>query len=214
MPFDPTTLDSRADATCGLLVHIFDSQKIVDEVWSSYEEMCRTPLAQGLGIKPREMRPDDRARVTFELLCFCAFVVMTDAVPKRIVRRRALFGTTPDTEAIDAFNRSLLKAMESHCRHLGLDKVREIVVTAITPEFQFGLGDSQDCAKRIAVYAQSAAAKIHAARRLEKLLPDAVDPDNYPIVQIVAARFAPRLASLSREALRLAFDDPGQSVTA
>jgi hypothetical protein len=203
MTFNEITLAERAEVTADLLVEAFTDAELLESVWSSYETICKEALFK-FGVQPRKLGQDDRTHLSFELLCFSVFLVMGQEVPKFIVRRRLLLGSAPDDEGIRYFNGKLLEHLESHFVRQGATSVREVIVTAITPNMQFGLGEPLNCAKRIASYVHSGSS-LKAADRFAQHIAYAVDPKNYVALKMLGMAYVEQIVDLTRGVLSSVF---------
>jgi len=180
---DNNVLIEKAKATADLLVETM--VEFPESIYSTYEEVLSEAPAKS-EIQPREFSQSDFKRVLFEVLCFATYIIMGQEVPKFIVRRRYILGSTPDAEGIKYYNEKLFNYLQEYFENLKFGTIREIVITAMTPDIQFGLGEPLNAAKRVASYVQSGAS-LKAAKLFAQYLAYAVDAENYIFTKILGA---------------------------
>lgn len=203
MTFDYDTLNRKAEETCVLLVQRIQEGQVVETLWSAYEQICRDVLAR-FRVRPRKLTPTHRKGVSFEILCFSAFIVMGQEAPKFILRKRFLLGNQPDVKAIRYFNTKLMEHLDSYFSREGLGALREVVITAATPDIQFGDGEPLNCAKRIQSYLRSGSS-IKGAELFGENLALSLDPQNYAVLKILGMKGVEFVVGLVRAVLSAVF---------
>lgn len=197
-------LVEKARATCDLLIQVVIEAELIENICLTYEEVCDETLAR-FEVQPRELDQDDLNCLLFEILCFATFIIMGQEAPKFIVQKRLLFFNTPDAEDIQYFNSKLLERLQEHFDIQKLGTIREVVLTAITPDSQFGLGEPPNAAKRIASYVRSGSS-VKAAQLFAQYVAYAVDPENYPVLKIIGMKFVEPIVDLVRIVLEAVFE--------
>ena len=127
--------------------------KTVEGLWSAFEDFCSDQRIKA-NIIPGKLGSDTRNRINFELLCYSLFRVMGEEAP-RIIRKRKLFGSKPDDDGIRFFNEKLLDNFITYCNQRGITTLREIELTSVSPEIEFGLGENIDIVARLGFYIQT-----------------------------------------------------------
>lgn len=203
MTFNQSELDAKAVTTGNLLIVAIFESKLIEGICETYEQVCRETLAR-FEVVPKELGDDDYKRLLFEVICFATFIIMGQEVPKHIVRTRALLTTEPDAEGIRHFNDKLLDRLSHHLEGQGFAWLREVVVTAISPNIQFGLGEPLNAAKRIADYLEGGSS-LQAAKLFSQYVAYAIDPDQYVALTIIGMGWVESIIDLTRIVLKAVF---------
>lgn len=204
MTFDNSILSEKARATADLLVQMV-FEELIGNICSTYDEICSEKLSR-FDVQPRKLGQDDLKRLSFEILCFAVFIIMEQEVRKFIVRKRLLLGNTPDTEGIQFYNSKLLDRLEEYFKAQKFGTIQEVVITAITPDIQFGLGEPLNAAKRISSYVQSKSS-VKAAELFAEYVAYAVDPENYVILKVIGMTHVELVIDLVRLVLKAVFKE-------
>lgn len=198
-----SNLYEPAKATADLLIQAVLESKLIENIWSAYEQVCNETLAR-FGVQPRKLGEDDCKRILFELACFSAFLIMGQEVPKFIVRKRFLLGNAPDAEGVRYYNGKLLECLESHFESAKFGTVLEVTITAITPDIQFGLGEPLNVPKRIASYVKLGSS-VEGAKLFAQYLAYAIDSENYVAIKIIGMNYVESIVGVVRLVLKTVF---------
>ena len=205
MAFSESELDTKAIATGDLLIQaIFESQTI-EQICQTYEQVTRE-MQTRFGEAPKLLGEDDLKRLFFEVLCFAAFIIMSQEVPKYLVFTRTSGDFEPDSESVRYFNGKLLDRLAHHLESQGFSRLREVVPTAVTPDIQFGLGEPLAIGRRIYSYFESDSS-WKAAGLFSQYVAHAVDPLQSATLTMIGIRSVRPVVELTRFVLKAVFKD-------
>jgi hypothetical protein len=205
MSFDNNTLSHKAKVTADLLIQAVLESELIENIWSSYEKACVEMLAR-FDVQPREIDQDDLKRLLFEVLCFSAFLIMGQEICKFIVQRRPLLESNPNSEGIRYYNGKLLERLKEYFEAQKFGAIREVIATAITPDIQFGLGESLDATKRISDYVQSGSS-LKGAELFAHYVAFAIGPQHGVVLKPIWMAYVESIVDLVRLVLKAVFEE-------
>jgi len=203
MPIDRAELAAKAETAAILIIEGLLEVDLIEELCEAYQQACNDTLRR-LDLESRKLTKKDLTRLFLECVCYAAYVAIDQEVAKCLNRRRLLVRKEPDREAIGYFATVFLNSLDMHIDEPKFGTVREIVVTATTPEVLFSEGDPIEVRERVASYT-AAGESENAVRLFAQRIALALDPENYPIAQVVGLAFAEPTGRLVRAVLKQVF---------
>jgi hypothetical protein len=197
-------IEDISDTHVRLIQKIVVQQSVVDVIVEAYDRFINGDEAQRLGIERAKNDQDTRLRLTFEVLCFAAFLSRAPAAD--FFTELRWFKKKPNVELLTLYYTELSRALHSFCEREGLHKLREIVVVSIKPEIKFGLGDLLDAKRRYSEYQAGQLREL--GSELEffgKNIGKALDPKHYPILELIGGVCGKPLLELAAMVTKQAF---------
>lgn len=204
MTFSQQKLHAKAAATGDLLIHAIFEAKLIEAICETYDHVCRDEKLAHLRLVPKELGDDDLKRLAFEIICFAAFIIMSQEVSKHVVPTRTARSAGPDAEGIRYFNGRLLDRLVGHLERAGFSQVRGVVPTTISPEIEFGVGEALNATTRIHAYVKTDS-HGEAAKLFSHFVAHAIDPDRYAALTIIGMNSVGPIVDLTRIVLKAAF---------
>ena len=186
-----SVLQHQARALASSLLEQLIQARLLESIWSSYDEACKGPLAR-FGVQARLMEAEDRERLRFEVCCFAAYILMGQEVPKMLGRDqpRIKFFNTIFGEALV----TRLSASDGRCK---------IVLASPTPSLQDDDRPTLELGRRIADYLGLGTPESVTAFFGAKIT-DVLDA-HQPILTVITVSYIEPIVVLARSALDKTF---------
>lgn len=195
----PTTkdLDSlAADVVLGIDQFLLD-QKIIDTILDTYKKVCRSDSTRRLDILEKTITDEMVLRLRFECLCFSVFFASLQS--SKYLSNQG---------SIELFADAIAAALVVHSKNAGMSELCEITLVAIEPELTFGFGELVSPLDRLEEYRASfMEAQGSEVEHFGKWIGKALDPPNYPLLEIIGGNFGEILLRLSDVVIAHVFKD-------
>lgn len=199
-------LDHLASDVVRRIDHCLNDQKIIESVVDTYRQVCRTDNVHRLGVCEKEIDREVWFRLRFECLCFCVFCVALQAT--KYLRSNVWILKKRNQRLVESFHGAIGVALIKLCTDAGMNRLRDLKLTAIEPKPTFVLGDHLDPITRLDEYLT--AHKEDRGSELErfgKWVGKALDAPNYPLFEMIGGHFGRPLAELSDYAIEGALQE-------
>jgi hypothetical protein len=193
MELDDNALEEKAGRTINLLIKEIIGN-VLSDVIRTYQEEIIKPLNEILDIKEeaKKFEEDDLIRISFELICFAAFVIMLREAPK-VITKRTLFHRTPDAEKVSHYNEKLLDHLDEYFTEHDFIKIREIIMTGINPDaLEYGFAELLGAEYRLKQYSDTFIkfGMDSAIRWFTTKFAHAIEPKNFAVILPIAITYA------------------------
>ena len=203
MKFSRKELRKKAKDTFILILYGLEEAKLVESVCQAYKEFCNSEDGKQLGIKERELADEDYKRLFFEFLCFSSHIVMGRAIHAYIDEEDKIYREGGFSK--DYFNEQYYGYLEEYIDKNSYTNINEFIYREFSPKLSYRYGDYLDLTKRLKTYLKAGSFKEefdnftwHVAL--------ALDPLNYSITSIIAAKNAKIVVEVVDITLRAIFE--------
>lgn len=197
MGFDNKVLDRKALATFRALLKGVREAQLVESLCSAGEKTL-SDMSDKFGIQRHRIDQDDRTRLSFEIVCFASFLIMSQEIPKLIIRKDASGVATADNDGIQYFNARFLEHLEqANATFMESTPVMEVLLT--------GIGEQPlSFARRMRQHVESSTreSEVNVFSRQIALV---LARENHVLLKALCMGYVETIADLARGVLKTAF---------
>jgi len=182
----------KALNTLRVLNYLLNNLKLEKTIYFTYRQGCSEALQE-----PRSFIKEDWRRIKFEILCFAVSTCLLNVGPIYFADKK---------EEFSIYNAALQDHLYKYLRQKKITKTREFIIKEITPILKYGYGEYLNPYNRISEYARRESDESYIKLFTMKMA-TTIDPDNYPIGEIVTGSFLELILNVVKGALDSVFQE-------
>lgn len=205
--YSQSELDIKAKATVLSIDRYLAHYNVIQDIGVAYNKVCASTKAQKQTTGARKITEGVKLRLTFEMLCYIAF--LTSKIIPKYASKRGLIRKKTNYELASYFNNQVAKYLLKLCQSNGMTKLREIILLSPPPDAKIKFGEPLHPLKRLKEYSKHRTNKRGTeVQQLGMYLGKALDPYHYPTLQGLWKTQAKTFVKVAEEVMTGVFKPP------